>query len=84
MSQSNQYSADQLVITKSPDTKSPISWELLNIIVCFNDHHKALFNALLLAINRSQGDKIPWRYKVLNNRTKDCPKMVRLSLFQEQ
>ena len=53
MSQSNQYSADQLVITKSPDTKSPISWELLNIIVCFNDHHKALFNALLLAINKT-------------------------------
>ena len=32
----------------------------------FNDHHEALFNALLLAINRSQGNKIPWRYKVLN------------------
>ena len=46
-------SADQSVITKSLDTKLPISQELLNIIICFNDHHEALFNALLLAINRS-------------------------------
>jgi len=61
-----ELSADQSVITKSPDTKLPISQEPLNIIVCFNDHHEALFNALLSAINRSQGDKIPWRYKVLN------------------
>ena len=59
-------SADQSVITKSPDTKLLISQELLSIIVCFNDHHEALFNALLLAINRSKGNKIPWRYKVLN------------------
>jgi len=48
------------------DTKSLISWELLNIIICFNNHHKALFNALLSAINRTRGNKIPWRYKVLN------------------
>jgi len=47
------------VITKSPDTKSPISQELLNVIVCFNNHHEALLNALLSAINRSRGDKIP-------------------------
>jgi len=58
--------ADQLVITKSPDTKSLISQELLDIITCFNNHCEALFNALLLNINRSQGDKIPWRYKVFN------------------
>ena len=95
-----ELSADQSVITKLPDTKLPISRELLNIIICFNDHHEALFNVLLSAINRTTGNKIPWRYKVLNvytwhwslpidyhlflNRTKDCPKMVRLSLFQEQ
>ena len=59
-------SVDQSVITKSSDTKSPISQEPLNIIICFNDHCEALFNALLSAINRSQGSKIPWRYKVLN------------------
>ena len=59
-------SADQSVITKSPDTKSLISQELLNVIIFFNDHCEALFNALLLAINRSKGNKIPWRYKVLN------------------
>jgi len=63
---STELSADQSVITKSPDTKSPISQELLNVIVHFNNHHEALFNALLSAINRSRGDKIPWRYKVLN------------------
>ena len=61
-----ELSADQSVITKSLDTKLPISWKLLNVIVCFNDHHEALFNALLLAINRTRGNKIPWRYKVLN------------------
>ena len=61
-----ELSADQLAIIKLLDIKSLISQELLNIIVCFNDHHKALFNALLSAINRSQGNKIPWRYKVLN------------------
>jgi len=59
-------SADQSVITKSPDTKLPISQEPLNIIICFNDYHEALFNTLLSAINRSIGNKIPWRYKVLN------------------
>ena len=48
-----ELSADQSVITKSPDTKSPISQEPLNIIIRFNDHCEALFNALLLAINRS-------------------------------
>ena len=47
-----ELSADQLAITKSPDTKLPISWELLNIIVFFNDHCEALFNVFLLAINR--------------------------------
>jgi len=61
-----ELSADQSVITKLPDTKSPISRKLLNVIVCFNDHREALFNALLLAMNRSRGDEIPWRYKVLN------------------
>ena len=61
-----ELSVDQSMITKSPDTKLLISWELLNVIVCFNDHHEALFNLLLLAINRSRGDKIPWRYKILN------------------
>jgi len=66
MSQRNQYSLSYQQISQLPDTKSLISQELLNVIVCFNDHHKALFNALLLAINRSRGDKIPWRYKVLN------------------
>jgi len=59
-------SADQSVIIQLPDTKLLISWEPLNIIIHFNDHHEALFNGLLLVINRSQGDKIPWRYKVLN------------------
>ena len=59
-------SADQSMITKLPDTKLLISWELLNVIICFNDHHEALFNTLLLAINRTRGNKIPWRYKVLN------------------
>jgi len=54
------------VITKLPNTKSLISQELLDIIVCFNDHCEALFNALLSAINRPQGNNIPWRYKVLN------------------
>jgi len=47
-----ELSADQLVITKSPDTKSPISWEPLNVIIYFNNHHEGLFNALLSAINR--------------------------------
>jgi len=45
--------ADQSAITKLPDTKLLISLELLNVIVCFNDHCEALFNALLLAINIS-------------------------------
>ena len=54
------------MITKSLDTKLLISRELLNIIICFNNYCEALFNVLLLAINISQGDKIPWRYKVLN------------------
>jgi len=54
-----ELSADQSVITKSPDTKSLISQELLNVIICFNDHREALFNALLLAINRTKGNKIP-------------------------
>ena len=52
-------SADQLVITKSPDTKSLISQEPLDIVVCFNNYCEALFNVLLWAINRTQGDKIP-------------------------
>ena len=85
-----ELSADQLVITKLLDTKLLISQEPLDVIVCFN--------VLFLAINRSWGDKIPWRYKVLNvctwhwslsinyylflNRTKDYPKMARLSLFK--
>jgi len=47
-----ELSADQLVITKSPDTKLLISQELLDIIICFNDHYEALFNVLLSAINR--------------------------------
>ena len=42
-----------IVITKLPDTKLPISRKPLNIIICFNDYHEALFNALLSAINRS-------------------------------
>ena len=46
-----ELSADQLAITKSPDTKLLISQELLNVIVCFNDHREALFNVLLSAIN---------------------------------
>ena len=54
------------MITKSPDTKLPISRELLNVIICFNNHHKLLFNALLSVINRTWGNKVPWRYKVLN------------------
>ena len=54
------------MITKSPDTKLLISQEPLNIIICFNYHREALFNALLSAINRPQGNKIPWRYKILN------------------
>ena len=61
-----ELSVDQSMITKSPDTKLLISWELLNVIACFNNYREALFNALLSAINRSRGDKIPWRYKVLN------------------
>jgi len=61
-----ELSADQSVITKLPDTKLLISQEPLNVIVHFNNHREALFNALLSAINRSQGNKIPWRYKVLN------------------
>jgi len=52
-------SADQLAVIKSLDTKSLISQEPLDIIIFFNDHHEALFNVLLLAINRSQGNKIP-------------------------
>jgi len=51
--------ADQSAITKLPDTKLLISWEPLDIIVCFNDHCEALFNALLSAINRTRGIKIP-------------------------
>ena len=61
-----ELSADQLAITKLPNTKSLISQKLLNVIICFNDHYEALFNALLLAINRPQGNKIPWRFKVFN------------------
>ena len=61
-----ELSADQSVITKSSNTKLPISWEPINIIICFNNHREALFNVLLSAMNRSRGDKIPWRYKVLN------------------
>ena len=61
-----ELSADQSVITKLPDTKSLISQEPLNVIVCFNYHHEALFNELLSAINGTRGNKIPWRYKVLN------------------
>jgi len=59
-------SADQSAITKSPNTKLLISQELLDIIVHFNDHCEALFTVLLSAINRPRGNKIPWRYKVLN------------------
>ena len=51
-----ELSVDQSMITKSPDTKLLISQELLNIIVHFNDHYKALFNVLLSVINRSHGD----------------------------
>ena len=47
-----ELSADQSVITKLPDIKSLISQEPLDIIVCFNDNYEALFNALLLVINR--------------------------------
>ena len=65
-SQRDQYSLSYQQISQSPDTKSLISQEPLNIIVRFNDHREALFNALLSAINRSRGNKIPWRYKVLN------------------
>jgi len=61
-----ELSADQSAIIKLPDTKSLISQGLLDIITCFNNHHEALLNTLFLAINRSSGDKIPWRYKVLN------------------
>ena len=81
------------MITKSPNTKLLISQELLNIIICFNVHHEALFNALLSAIDRSHGDTrssmfayntdlLPIDYHLSLNRTKDCPKIVRLSLFQ--
>ena len=45
-------SADQSVITKLPDTKLLIFQEPLDIIICFNNYCEALFNALLLAINR--------------------------------
>ena len=51
-------SADQSAITKSLDTKSLISQEPLNIIICFNDFHEALLNVLPLARNRIQGNKI--------------------------
>jgi len=61
-----ELSVDQSAISKLPDTKSLISQEPLNIIVCFNNHYEALFNALLSAMNRTLGNKIPWRYKVLN------------------
>jgi len=54
-----ELSVDQSAITKLPDTKSLISQELLDIIICFNDHHEALFNMLLLVINRFSGNKIP-------------------------
>ena len=56
-----ELSVDQSVITKLPDTKLLISQELLNTIVYFNNHCESLFNVLLLAINRPQGNKIPWR-----------------------
>ena len=65
-SQRDQYSLSYQQISQSPDTKSLISQEPLNVIIRFNDHREALFNALLSAINRSRGNKIPWRYKVLN------------------
>ena len=55
-----------LVIIKLPNTKLLISQELLGIIICFNNHCEALFNMLFLAINIFWGNKIPWRYKVLN------------------
>jgi len=45
-------SADQLAITKLPNTKVLIFWEPLDMIICFNDHHEALFNVLLSAINK--------------------------------
>ena len=51
--------ADQSMITKLPNTKLLISQELLDIIIFFNNHCEALFNALLLAINRLRGNKIP-------------------------
>jgi len=51
--------ADQSVTTKLPNTKLLISQELFDIIICFNDHCEALFNALLLAINRLRDNKIP-------------------------
>jgi len=50
---------DQSMITKLPNTKLLISQELLDIIIFFNNHCEALFNALLLAINRLRGNKIP-------------------------
>jgi len=40
------------MITKLLDTKLLISQEPLDIIVYFNDHHVALINVLLSAINR--------------------------------
>jgi len=46
-------SVDQFAITKLPDTKLLVSWEPLDIIICFNDYCEALFNVLLLAINRT-------------------------------
>ena len=47
-----------LEVLTTPDTKLLISWKPLNIIVCFNDYHKALFNVLLSAINKTRGNKI--------------------------
>jgi len=35
-----------------PNTKLLISWKLLNTDVCFQLHQEALFNTLILTINR--------------------------------
>jgi len=47
------------------DTDQQISQEPLNINVCFHMHIEALFNMLLMIINRPKGNNILWRYKDL-------------------
>jgi len=48
-----------MVISKTLNTKLLIPQELLGTIIHFSIHYETLFNTLLLAINRSQDDKIP-------------------------